>query len=275
MQKYIMVYALVLFSFFSGCNTKNEGGNKSVKHIPQVITKTYEKHFGNCEKSSSDTCAKIVINAFEIKNPWNNEIQTVINSKMKSILLAPIEEGKNYKNIDDMMNDFIESYKKIKVEFPGASRQWEIERTAKIKYINQDFISAEYSEYSYLGGAHPNSYLKFENVNLHSADKIELRDILIPGFENELNLITEGIFRQKKKLGKDDNLEEKGYWFTDNKFKLNDNFGIDDKGLYFYFNSYEIAPYVVGPTELFIPYSKISNLIRGDGILNSFIHTKN
>jgi hypothetical protein len=42
---------------------------------------------------------------------------------------------------------------------------------------------------------------------------------------------------------------------------LNDNFAVAKRGIIFYFNSYEIAPYAMGPTELLIPYAKLSGII--------------
>nr|MCU0409966.1 RsiV family protein [Bacteroidales bacterium] len=90
----------------------------------------------------------------------------------------------------------------------------------------------------------------------------------IPGYENELNNTAEKIFRAEKQLSPDANLESEGFWFEGNKFYLNKNFGIKNDGLVFYFNSYEIAPYAMGPTEIKIPYATIKKLVLNDGPLS-------
>ena len=131
-------------------------------------------------------------------------------------------------------------------------------------------LSSKIFEYSYLGGAHPNSYLNFYNFNLQTGELIKLSDLFIEGFEDELNKIAEQIFRDENGISKDEDLNKAGYRFEENKFKVNNNFSLNDEGIAFFYNSYEIAPYVMGPTKLFISYSAIKNLICRDGILNSF-----
>jgi hypothetical protein len=48
---------------------------------------------------------------------------------------------------------------------------------------------------------------------------------------------------------------------------INDNFYISEKGIGFFYNEYDIAPYVMGPTEVLVPYEAIKPYIRPDGPL--------
>jgi hypothetical protein len=57
-------------------------------------------------------------------------------------------------------------------------------------------------------------------------------------------------------------LLEHGFEFPRNKFKLNDNYGFTRDGIVFVFNSYEIASYAEGPTEIIIPYKKIRDWLN-------------
>ena len=106
---------------------------------------------------------------------------------------------------------------------------------------------------------------------MKSGEIIELPDILIDGYLDELNNIAEPIFRKEKELTEDINLTEAGFWFDDDKFGVSNNFTIGKDGLTFYYNSYEITSYAYGPTELFIPYKSIKKLIIQDGLLSGFI----
>jgi hypothetical protein len=56
--------------------------------------------------------------------------------------------------------------------------------------------------------------------------------------------------------------EFNGYTFPEDRFALNDNYGFSREGISFFFNSYEIAPYVMGPTEVLIPYDRIREWIK-------------
>lgn len=52
-------------------------------------------------------------------------------------------------------------------------------------------------------------------------------------------------------------------------FALTENFWIGPKGLTFYYNPYEIAPWALGTTELLLTYREIRDLIKPDGLLGS------
>jgi len=186
-------------------------------------------------------------------------------------LLRPIGRERGNKNFEVLMQNFIDEYNNFKKEFPEAQQEWEIDRKAKNNFNDDNILSCFFSEYSYLGGAHPNTFLTYTNFNLKSGKIIILSDILIDRFLNELNNIAEPIFRKEKELTEDINLTEAGFWFDNDKFSVNNNFTIGKDGLTFFYNNYEITAYAYGPTELFIPYKSIKKLIKPDGLLASLI----
>jgi hypothetical protein len=122
-----------------------------------------------------------------------------------------------------------------------------------------------FSDYSYTGGAHPNSNLTYLNFEVSTGKTLALSDLMKPGFEKQLTAIAEKDFRKRKGLAPQASLAEAGYDFDDDQFKLNDNFAVTKDGLVFYYNPYEIAAYAGGPTELVIKWSEIKGLIKKDG----------
>ena len=100
---------------------------------------------------------------------------------------------------------------------------------------------------------------------------MSLDDIFIEGYEQNLNEIAEQEFRKMKELKENEDLDEAGFWFDDNKFNINNNFALSEGGLTFYYNNYEITAYAYGPTELIIPLVKVSQLIKDGGILSEFM----
>jgi hypothetical protein len=46
---------------------------------------------------------------------------------------------------------------------------------------------------------------------------------------------------------------------------------VQDSGLLFYYNPYEIAPYAVGPTELLLTYEALEPIMDKEGCLKSII----
>lgn len=84
-----------------------------------------------------------------------------------------------------------------------------------------------------------------------------------------LTQIAEKHFRESKGLKLTDSLSEAGCEFPNDTFALKDNFSIGAKGITFLYNTYEIASYANGPTELFLTYHEIKDLLKPDGPLGS------
>jgi len=263
------VLLIAVLLFFVGCADKSND-QKLQNDSLQIETVILKQNSEDCENDNSGNCAKIMIEYIELKNLPNLSAMEKINSKIQEELLRPIGGEKDNKNFEELMQNFIEEYKNFKKEFPKAQQEWEIERKAENTFNDDNLLSCSFREYSYLGGAHPNSFLTFINFNLKSGEIINLPDVLIDSYLNELNNIAEPIFRKEKELTPEENLTEAGFWFDDDKFSINNNFSIGKDGLTFYYNSYEITAYAYGPTELFIPYKSIKKLIKPDGLLEGF-----
>ena len=101
--------------------------------------------------------------------------------------------------------------------------------------------------------------------------EIKLDEIIPSDNQQELKIIGEAEFRKLKELTSEADLGQAGFWFENNEFYLNDNFLITDSSLVFYYNDYEITAYAFGPTELIIPYSKISALVEDQSPIIPFI----
>ncbi|GAB6281308.1 MAG: hypothetical protein STSR0008_00470 [Ignavibacterium sp.] len=235
--------------------------------------KTTHKKFGDCT-NDTENCFNISFNypiilwhSQHYVKTENDTIKNFLNSIINEMMLSSIYyEKKTYNNEDDFFNDLKNEFENFTNEFPEAASQWDLNRNVKIIYNSNNIISLEYSEYYYLGGAHPNSVVLYKSFNLNNEKQILINDIFTENNFIKLNSIAENIFRKKWKLKKDDDLEKAGFWFENNKFALNNNFAITKDGLIFYYNNYEIAPYVFGPTELFIPFSEIKNLINSNSV---------
>ncbi|MBM3921534.1 MAG: DUF3298 domain-containing protein, partial [Sphingomonadales bacterium] len=76
---------------------------------------------------------------------------------------------------------------------------------------------------------------------------------------NAVIKIAEKTFRKAK--GMDDNADISKTWFWNGKFYLPDNFAYTEKGILFFYNVYEIAPYEQGETELLLDYQTLGKLL--------------
>lgn len=137
--------------------------------------------------------------------------------------------------------------------------RWEITISTDIKEFN-DFVELDLSVWSYTGGAHGNGYTSHELIDRKSASVLKLNDVVkdIP----EFTVLAEKYFRTQNDIDPAASLEELGFWFPENKFMCNENFYFENNSLYFFYNSYEIAPYAAGQLEFFIPLDDLKNFLK-------------
>jgi len=226
---------------------------------------------GDCDDQNSDYCAEIIIGYPVFSIPEKKKIESKINSFVKNEMLIPIFDGNIIDSFDELVNSFFDEYRQFKTDVQDSYQEWYIERIGTVKFFNDDFISLAFSEQTYLGGAHPNSYTSFTVLDMKSGNNITLEDIFIDGYKPILNKIAEKEFRKLNELGEYEDLDEAGFWFDNNRFSINANFALSDDGLTFYYNNYEITAYANGPTELVIPLARVSELIKESGILAEFM----
>ena len=111
----------------------------------------------------------------------------------------------------------------------------------------------------YEGGAHGYYNESYDNFDIKTNAKLRLNDLFLPDTNQTLHEIAQTHYKKHFGLAPAQPLTD-DEWFED-KFVLAQNFAITSRGLYFFYNQYEIKSYASGPTEFMLPYSKIQHLI--------------
>lgn len=113
----------------------------------------------------------------------------------------------------------------------------------------------------YEGGAHGINQLLTMNFDTQTGRLLQLRDVFVPGYEQQLNeLLLDELLRQTDSKDKDE-LKKKGYLYSMNMFAP-ENFILGADAVTFVYNTYEIAPYSVGRTELTLDYDKLEKILK-------------
>lgn len=136
---------------------------------------------------------------------------------------------------------------------PQVKQTWD--RISKMKvYSNQnDYLTIQYTGYSYTGGAHGSSYELYRVIDLKTQKKIQLSDI-VDVDKVDWNAVL------LKNLGKD----YQGNLFEQDELSYNTNFYFDSEGITFVYNQYEIAAYVYGIIPIKVPYGDINAQLKND-----------
>lgn len=155
--------------------------------------------------------------------------------------------------------DKFDSISQIEANLDEYFTPWELNMFISIQE-HDNYCELELSEWNYTGGAHGNGYTGYHSIRISDGVDLKLTDFIndVPAF----TIIAEQYFRSEYAILPMADLEELGYWFTDGKFACNDNFFIDEIGMHFYYNIYEIAPYAAGPIEFAIPLNEISQFLK-------------
>ncbi len=223
--------------------------------------------------STSDDllCASVKLSYPQVSFDANPELaetlNTVILRQLVSNSESEAEDSTPILSPEQFADNFVADYKKD----PNPFTSWELERSVNVAFSNNKLLTLSFEEYGYTGGAHPFNSQHYTVLDLTDGEPVILADLFSPGYETALNVAGEKIFRSARELEDADSLEEQGFSFTNNVFLLNENFGVLEEGLDFVFNSYEIAPYAMGPTQFTIPYEDIQSLIASDGLLGHII----
>jgi hypothetical protein len=133
----------------------------------------------------------------------------------------------------------------------------------EVIYNHNDLLSYAVSNERYTGGAHGSHSYRNHIIDLKTGIAMEEADFFVEGYQDALAEILVKKIAEKNKAEKTEDLLNMGYFSLDEIYP-NGNFSIGDEGITYYFNEYEIAAFVVGITDVFIPYGELRHLLRAD-----------
>ena len=165
--------------------------------------------------------------------------------------------------------NYISSNEAIYNQVRGMSFNWESVKTMNILMNGNNLLCFYIESYAFTGGAHGLQSRDYIVTNLESGKVIGLSDLFTGDYEPALTSMLTSKIRSTGKIPDEQKLSASGY-FVD-EIKPSSNFYITRNGIGFYYNHYEIAPYVNGPTDLFIPYSEVRKLLKPDGPLKGLM----
>jgi hypothetical protein len=138
----------------------------------------------------------------------------------------------------------------------SASLNYVYEDLTEIIYKSKKYLSLRHTYMAFTGGAHPNTRSQHWIINRKTDKIISFNDIFIP---NANKKIKELIDMELKLKFQENNLENI-LFSTD--YKVSDDIYLTKRGVIFQYDPYEIAAYVYGSIEVFIPYKKLRSVLH-------------
>jgi hypothetical protein len=137
----------------------------------------------------------------------------------------------------------------------------------QIIYNKNDLISFTVENECFEGGAHGAKSIYGAVVNLNTGELLTETDFAGDNFDKNISSIIIRKIMETNDLNDIEQLENMGYYGSE--ILPNGNFTLDDKGITYYFNEYEIAAYFVGITKVFIPYEELRIYISDDNPIST------
>lgn len=213
--------------------------------------------FNNCEPGD-ENCTYI-----RFEYPAFTNVESPLKDSLQSLTDFYFYDNENkLSNTDSIMMAFINSYAKFSEQYPEAKAAWSVDKFISVQNQNPKWITLRCTDNIYEGGAHPNSNTQYLIFDKATGKRLQLTDFFDTVSINKLTILGEPLFCAAKGIAPEQGLDEAGFWFPNNRFKLNDNFYFSEAGLTFYYNKYEIGPYVLGSTELTIPAPQLVKLMK-------------
>jgi hypothetical protein len=263
----LSIFAGFLAGLFQACN--NESPAAAVVPLTIESKKMAKKEGPDCDKPDTLrlNCAEVNLSYPELKN-GNDALKKAIadwaNSNLLGLLAPETDPDKMTGgiNLDSAINTFFESHKAFVAEMPDAMAYYVANVSDTILLNNGKDLTLRLDCYSFTGGAHGNPYTAIATWDAATGTLYKLENMFTD--LTALQTMAEKKFRETKP---DLFLpEDKGGWgfnFDETfPFKLADNYGLTDKGLFLCYVPYEVGPYAIGQTEFVIPFEELKPLMK-------------
>jgi hypothetical protein len=151
------------------------------------------------------------------------------------------------------------SYGEAIIDF-GDSPLIEQTENVSLYFIDDKKMIFKMYNTSYGGGAHPNTYETFLNIDRSTNKVMTLKNVL--DVKKYSNIIKEKIMQKLKQQG-----IWTSTWFGEEEqgaksVAIASEYAILPAGVLFWYNPYEAAAYAFGPIQVFIKYSEIDPLLK-------------
>lgn len=249
-MRILVSFVLILLT---SCTSKPTSQETEIETPLSFRTETLEK-----ESCVGENCAKL-------KLSWpvasGNDAADNINLAIEEKMSFMVQTGEDIAPLDSMIARYFRSFESFKKDIPDSYGGWEIEATAEVSYQSDSTLSIYFSQFSFLGGAHPNSMVSFLNFDPKTGDALSDDRLILN--ETEVFNLTEQKFTKYHEVENGVNLVDDGRFFLpETGFFLANAIGFKDDKFWVIYIPYEIGPYVLGYTELEFSKEELGQMVR-------------
>jgi Deacetylase PdaC len=260
-----------------------QGNRKTGKFSCKAKPETFDADV-ECEWSRPDGTGKTLVVLYEQNLTFGNGIDIapkLITDRKSGVVvsypqLVSTSSSRAVTDFNRLITSLVQ--KAIKDFMPEASARASLDTNYNVMLGTDNLVSIEMEEYSYSGGAHPNTTLWTVNYDLKANKQLSLADVFQPKAEykstiaefvvKNINIRAEQIERDEaRRDGRQPEKRDEPLMTADQLPEI-DAWAVSPKGLAIYFD----FPHAIAVFDkTVVPYSVIQAYLRTDGPAASFV----
>lgn len=223
--------------------------------------------FTSLEDSLVVACPQTQDSCFEMKLKVEFPVKGADTTALKNVQRTLITDlfTEKYINFpaENLLGAYItachEEYNLVETDIQGSPVLYHYQEylTAVPLYESDKLLSYEATRYLFTGGAHGLETTMCWVFDVTTGNQLTEDDIFVENYSDSLvSILTRLLEADAAKRG----LTLQDFWLQ--QLLPNGNFAVAEDGLYYQFNPYDIAPYAVGGTRLFITKDDLLPLLK-------------
>ncbi|HMX40378.1 MAG TPA: DUF3298 domain-containing protein, partial [Saprospiraceae bacterium] len=207
-------------------------------------------------------CAEVSLVFVQLAGGPNAAATAAINDSLRSLAMSALEVEPKLAleaGFDTSAKRLFADLKEHVLIAPDWSGSYERNISVKSVWSNPRFASFEAAMYSFTGGAHGNHANELRTYDLSTGKSVPLSDVvrdtaaLVPMLEKA--------FVESKQQDEQASLTLAELLYEGTKhLPVSTNFCLTEQGLRFFYNPYEVAPWVVGDTDITLTWEQLGAL---------------
>lgn len=261
-MKKLLFWAIGILALANSCKRDTPPAQQAQE--VSVNTVSLEKTSGkDCDQPDSlrIACAQVQLSrpvVTEGNDALKNAVENWSNSYLVGILSPELSaEDAASANIETAVQKFIDEHNVFLAENEGAVMGfWTAESDATTVLNDGKHLTLQINGFVYSGGAHGSPTVAVATFDAATGQQLGWSDLVTD--QAAVQALAEKKFREEQAEA-----FKEGFAFDDTfPFALPANFGLTDKGIYFHYVVYEVAPYAMGATAFEIPFSELGELYK-------------
>ncbi len=222
------------------------------------------------ELSPEESNSPVAEVEFILLYPKSNYEQPYIADSIKQ-LISKHFFGKKYDNpspdtmLSKLETEYMTNYIEQNKDWHngGTSFSWEKMINMQVIHNSGNLLCLEYIKYVYTGGAHGMTHTSFDIISLEDGKSLAYEHIFRADTKDSLGILLTNKLRALKQIPAEVNLKEAGYFVE--TITPNHNIFVNNTGIGFLYNNYEIAAYATGASIIFLDFNEITDLLLTEG----------